>query len=89
MRIGQIGAASYGAQIRRKNRQDSATSAEKSDKKDVKRFVREDTYAGSVPHVKADNIEEVKKRVKSGFYNSESVNEDLTDVFAKIFNRKI
>lgn len=84
MRIGQIGAASYGAQIRRKNRSDNADT-DKTEKK--KRFVREDTFTASSQNVKAESIEEVKKRVKSGFYNSDAVNEDLTDVFAKLFNR--
>lgn len=86
MRIGQIGAASYGAQIRRVNRQGDA-DAEKSEKKSKKRFVREDTFTVSAATVKAKSIDEVKQRVKSGFYNSDAVNEDLSDVFAKLFNR--
>lgn len=86
MRIGQIGAASYGAQIRRKSRSVSA-DADKPEKKQKKRFVREDTFTPSTQNVKAESIDEVKKRVKSGFYNSDAVNEDLTDVFAKLFNR--
>lgn len=86
MRIGQIGAASYGAQVRRKNRSASA-DADKTEKKSEKRFVREDTFTPSTPTGKAESIDEVKKRVKNGFYNSDAVNEDLTDVFAKLFNR--
>lgn len=86
MRIGQIGAASYGAQIRRKNRSVSS-DAEKPEKKREDRFIREDTFTPSTQKVKAESIDEVKKRVKSGFYNSDAVTEDLTDVFAKLFNR--
>ena len=87
MRIEEIGAYSYGAQVgRAKSR---AKSNENSSKKaGLKKFAREDSYipAGS-KKVKAKNIEEVQTRVKQKFYNSDVVAEDLSNLFAKVLDR--
>jgi hypothetical protein len=36
---------------------------------------------------RSDLLSAVRKRIKSGYYNSEEVNEDLGDSFAKIFEK--
>ncbi|MDR0303328.1 MAG: hypothetical protein LBH98_00940 [Chitinispirillales bacterium] len=41
----------------------------------------------SVESVKAKNLSEIKNRINSGFYNSQSVNDDLTEVFTEIFKK--
>ncbi len=91
MRIGQLGAAGYGSQVTRATKKHDKDAASK-DKVEQKRFQRRDTFtpSGTAPeHIKADSIEEVKQRVQQGFYDSEQVSEDLSDVFTKLFNRKV
>ncbi len=49
----------------------------------------EDTYQGAASDVEIDKtkIDSIRKRIQSGFYNSNEVNEDLTESFAKIFKQ--
>jgi hypothetical protein len=53
-------------------------------------FVHGDAYIPSSAAVqndlKAKDLSEIKGRIKSGFYNSTAVNEDLTEAFSNIFN---
>ncbi len=85
MRLGEIGASGYGDQINRlKKRVDGKKDlSKKSDKK----ITRTDSYTPSSEVGKAKNLDEVKKRVKAGFYSSELVTNDLTDVISKLFNQ--
>ncbi|HON10410.1 MAG TPA: hypothetical protein PLE24_06040 [Chitinispirillaceae bacterium] len=39
--------------------------------------------------IRTDLLEEIKKKIKSGFYNSESVLEDLSHGFAKTMDQSI
>ncbi|GEM_PF-1328656 len=45
-----------------------------------------DTYEPSNADDRKKLIESVKKRIKSGYYHSDEVNDDLSDAFAKTFN---
>lgn len=84
MRIEQIGAMGYGGQIAKAQRREQSESEGKRGKA---RFARQDTYEPSTKNGKASSIKEVQKRVKSNFYSSDVVEEDLSDIFTKLFNR--
>lgn len=87
MRIEQLGAYGYGVQVAKAKRREQAD--DEGEKKSKARFSRKDSYepSGAVEASKADSVKEIKKRVKSNFYNSEAVDEDLSEVFTKLFNR--
>jgi len=85
MRLEQIGAYGYGAQISRAQRKDQESDVET---RRSPRLSRKDSYVPSNGDVfKADSVKEVQKRVDSKFYQSDAVNEDLADVFTKLFDR--
>ena len=52
-------------------------------------FGPDDRYIPSFPskEVKAKDLSEIKERIKSGFYNSSAVDDDLTEVFSEIFKK--
>jgi hypothetical protein len=85
MRIEQIGAYGYGVQVAKVKQREQSEESEKRHKKS--RFSRQDTYEAAGVVGKASSINEVKKRIKSDFYNSEVVNDDLSDVFSKLLDR--
>ncbi len=85
MRIEQIGAYGFGGKIAKAKRREQ--SEESEGKRGKARFSRKDTYEPSEGQGKASSLKEVKKRVKSNFYSSEVVEEDLSEVFTKLFNR--
>ncbi len=90
MRLEQIGAYGYGAQLSRVQRKNSGESTdEKKGNSSKKGIVREDAYipTGPTPRVKASSLDEVQERISSNFYNSDLVNEDLTEVFSKLLDR--
>ena len=86
MRLESIGRLAYGDQISRLKKQENEKSS--SSKNGKLKIVRRDTYTPSstAKKLKANNLDEVRKRVKSGFYNSEVVNNDLTDALSKIID---
>ena len=88
MKIEQIGAYGYGIQVAKAKQRENSDEAEK--RRGKANFSRHDTYEpsnGSVVIGKASSLGEVKSRVESNFYNSETVNEDLTEVFSKLLDR--
>ncbi len=86
MRIEQIGAYGYSGQVAKAKRREEQPD-ESSGKRGKARFSRKDTFEPSEAAGKASSLKEVKKRVKSNFYSSDTVNEDLTEVFAKLLDR--
>jgi hypothetical protein len=52
-------------------------------------FGHDDTYIPSADGGKAKDIDEIKSRVKTGFYNTVEVNDDLTDFFSSIFKKTL
>ncbi len=87
MRIEQIGASGYGNQIASAKRREKQSDESNSGKRGKARFARNDTFESSDAAGKASSLKEVRKRVKSNFYSSDTVNEDLTEVFAKLLDR--
>jgi anti-sigma28 factor (negative regulator of flagellin synthesis) len=47
----------------------------------------QDTYEPFQPEARGDLIKAIKKRISSGFYNTDTVLEDLGDSFAKALNQ--
>jgi hypothetical protein len=45
-----------------------------------------DSYEPSDPEEREKNIDAVKRKISSGYYNSDEVNEDLSSMLAKIFS---
>lgn len=86
MKLEQIGAYGYGVQVARVQRKEMDSDADLRRK--APRLSRTDSYEPSLDSVhKADSVNEVKQRVKTNFYQSEVVTEDLADVFTKLFDR--
>ncbi len=86
MRIEQIGAYSYGSKISRARQREDTNQADK--RKSKSHFAQQDTYEPSSGQTgKASSIKEVQKRVRADFYKSDVVNEDLSEIFAKLFDR--
>lgn len=86
MRIEQIGAYTYGVQVAKAKQRENSINDEK--KRGGSRFSRKDSFEPSKEAIgKASSLKEVKERVKSNFYNSEVVNEDLSEVFTKLLDR--
>jgi hypothetical protein len=65
----------------------SRISKEKSRIDVVSKETPKDTYESSLPDVRVDLLNTVKKRISTGFYNTEIVLEDLSDSFAKALNQ--
>jgi len=86
MRIEQLGAYSYGTQTSRAKQREDSNLANK--RKSRSSFTQRDTYEPSNGQTgKASSIKEVQKRVRTDFYKSDVVNEDLTEIFARLFDR--
>ncbi len=86
MKLEQIGAYGYGVQVARVQRKEQEVDADQ--RRRIPRLSRKDSYEPSADSVhKAESVKEVKQRVKSSFYQSEVVTEDLADVFTKLFDR--
>ncbi len=49
----------------------------------------EDTYEPSKPTDRKALLASIKKKIRSGYYNSQEVVEDLSDSFAKAFNKAL
>ncbi len=56
----------------------------KSDKLEKK-----DTYEPSKTDDRKELLKSIKKKIKSGFYNSKEVSEDLSESFADVFNQAL
>jgi len=52
-------------------------------------FSRGDVYIPSADGVKAKNLSEIRTRISSGFYNSNEVNDDLTEFFSNVFKKAL
>ena len=50
------------------------------------RMVNEDTYEPAKSVDRKKLLSSIKNKIKSGYYNSDEVNEDISESFAKIFN---
>ena len=48
--------------------------------------VKKDTYEPAKTDERKKLLASVKKKIKSGYYNSDEVAEDLSESFAKVFN---
>ncbi|ERP31981.1 hypothetical protein [Chitinivibrio alkaliphilus] len=83
MRIGHTAAAQYN--YHRGRGTNSPAENKSVSKNKSSRNVRRDTYEGG----KAGSLNEVQKRIKNDFYNSDVVNEDLSEVFSKLFDQKL
>jgi hypothetical protein len=46
-----------------------------------------DSYEPSAPQDRKAFLEQIKKKVNNGFYSSEEVTEDLSESFARVFDR--
>lgn len=86
MRIQQIQQAySFNTQFREQKRK--GEFGEEGKKKPP---VIKDTYESSQkPRDRKKLIADVKKRIQSGYYNSEEVTEDLSESFAKAFDKRL
>ncbi len=85
MRLEQIGAYGYGVQAARVKRKEQDGDAEA--KRAGSSLSRKDSYNPSADVHKAESLKEVKQRLKANFYQSDEVNEDLADMFTKLFDR--
>lgn len=48
-----------------------------------------DTYEPSARNDRARQLADIRKKMKAGYYNSEEVLEDLSDTFAKAFDKAL
>lgn len=48
--------------------------------------VKKDTYEPAKKDERKNKLASIKKKIKSGYYNSDEVSEDLSESFAKVFN---
>lgn len=48
--------------------------------------VNKDTYEPAKVDERKKLLASIKKKIKSGYYNSDEVSEDLSESFAKVFN---
>ena len=48
--------------------------------------VKKDTYEPAKADERKKNLSSIKEKIKSGYYNSDEVAEDLSESFAKVFN---
>jgi anti-sigma28 factor (negative regulator of flagellin synthesis) len=65
-----------------KKKTDTNAIPKKSDKIDKK-----DTYEPSKTEDRNELLKSIKKKIKSGFYDSKKVAEDLSESFADVFNQ--
>lgn len=49
----------------------------------------EDTYEPVITEDRKKYLDEVKKKIKEGYYNSKEVVEDLSESFAKVFDKSL
>jgi len=68
---------------------DNASKPKASGEKDSKSLFKvSDTFESSAdPAERKEFLQAIKKKIKSGFYNTEPVIEDLSHGFAKILNQ--
>ncbi len=63
------------------------TADAKAIPKNPGKTAKKDTYEPSKAEDRKELIDSIKKKIKSGFYNSKEVTEDLSDSFADVFNQ--
>ncbi|MGM0443423.1 MAG: hypothetical protein ACQEQV_04480 [Fibrobacterota bacterium] len=86
MKISNFGATRYAAQGRN-SKKAARKSSDSFPKNERGISQRRDSYTSSRGPVKARNISEVRQRIQNNFYNSDTVNEDLSNLFSKIFRK--
>jgi anti-sigma28 factor (negative regulator of flagellin synthesis) len=82
MNIGAVQA--YGAVLRNTVRQKSADKPPARAAGPVR-----DTFEPSTEAGRAAKLAEIKQRIKAGYYSSNEVAEDLSDSFAKVFDKLV
>jgi hypothetical protein len=52
----------------------------------IKDIRKDDSYKAEKPIERKSYLDAIKKKIKSGYYNSEEVAEDLSQSFAQVFD---
>ena len=71
----------YDMKLRLSKRRTAKIDTSSSDK-----VVKKDTYEPAKTDGRKKLLSSIKRKIKSGYYSSDEVTEDLSESFAKIFN---
>ena len=85
MRLDKIVSLGYGIQVSNIDK-NAAKPSFNTQEESRKKTSHSDTYTPSKSAVKAKNLDEVRQRIKDGYYNSEEINRDLADMFSTAFD---
>lgn len=85
MRLDKIVSLGYGTQASNVTKNIAKSSFDIKEKS-RRNSSQSDSYTPSKSAVKAKNLDEVRQRIKDGYYNSEEVNKDLADMFSNAFD---